>query len=369
MQLVSQIQLLTGIGYSVSLIVLGNKHDLLNQINLPAERVLILGRSCQNHLNRKGILLGFSSAFNVYRFLKQSRTIKLIAILPMSHWVGRLTVIIGRLTFFGIHLANYHKSQQFKANPPDTFAKKLFHRFNSVLAWNSDKANLFISQSVLNDISRSQFVRRPVIVYNFVNEKKVDESDAREYLQHQGRVFRKLIVIPGRVHPVKGQVFFLEAVKSLLTPQQLKEEEILIVMTGGGPDESAVSDKCIQMDIEGHVLVTGFIEHALLLSFIKLADLVLIPSLFEGLGNVAIEALMLRKPVVSSDAGGLTEIVKDSRCGPTFQAGNPEDLRNTMNRYFENDLQFNMEAGYLWYKAHFTEEIHLERLQRFIEKL
>lgn len=287
----------------------------------------------------------------------------------MAHWVGRWTVFIGRFFFFGIRLCNYHKSQQFKANPPDKLVKKLFHRFSSVLAWFTDKANLFISQSVLNDISYNQFVRRPVILYNFVIETQPDEQAALQYLQQQGMGFRKLLVIPGRVHPVKGQVFFLEATASLFTSQRMEEEDILLVLAGGGPDEMKVREKCFELGISKHVLVTGFIEHTLLLALVKLADLIIIPSCFEGLGNVAIEALMLRKPVISSDAGGLTEIVKDSGCGVTFRAGNTPDLLHTMQRYLANELQFDTQAGFNWYMAHFTSQVHIERLNRFIEKL
>ncbi len=369
LQLIRQLELLEEGGFTISLIVLGDELVLMSRIKLPEERRLFLREPHQNHLNVKGIFYGPVSAYAVFRFLRKNSTTKLVAILPMGHWVGRWTVFIGRIFLNDIRLANYHKSQQFKANPPDTFGKKLFHRFGSILSWYTDRANLFISQSVLNDISRNQFVRRPVIVYNFVLEVEPDESLATRYLRQHGLAYKRLIVIPGRVHPVKGQLFFLEATQTLLTPERLQNEGILILLVGGGPDEQAIQEKCAERGIEKYVHVTGFVKQSVLLAMVKLADLVIIPSLFEGLGNVAIEALMLRRPVIASDAGGLTEIVKDAHCGFTFKAGDSESLQDIMHRYLNNELHFDTQAGYTWYRAHFTAQIHIDRLQRFIEKL
>jgi len=369
LQLTAQLRLLLGMGYSPLLIVMGNQLELLKQVHLPPDKILVLGQPSHNHLNAIGIYQAFGSAFRVFLFLRKYKTSKLVAILPMAHWVGRWSVFFGRVFFFNIRLCTYHQSQQFKASPSDSFVKKVFHRVNSVLAWYADKASLFISQSALNDISQNQFVRRPIIIYNFVTEGIADEEVAKYYLRQRSIVYKKMFIIPGRIHPAKGQVFFLEAVKNILTPQRTADEGILIVLAGSGPDEEIVLKMIRDYGLIDYTLITGFIENKLLLSLIKLADLVIIPSMFEGLGNVAIEALMLRKQVLTSDAGGLTEIVKASRCGVTFPAGDASGLRTSLANYLDGKLRFDTQAGYKWYKSHFTPQIHIERFARFIEEL
>jgi FkbM family methyltransferase len=58
------------------------------------------------------------------------------------------------------------------------------------------------------------------------------------------------------------------------------------------------------------------------------ADIVLVCSRKEAFGRVALEAMLLGKPVVASNAGGLPEIVCDGSTGFLYEAGNPEDLAN-----------------------------------------
>lgn len=148
----------------------------------------------------------------------------------------------------------------------------------------------------------------------------------------------------------------------------MEESKILLIMAGGGTEEEAIVKLTEKMGIADHVVITGFVENNLLLSFMKLADLVIIPSLFEGLGNVAIEGIMLKKKVLASDAGGLREILGDCNCGKLFQAGNAVDLQSKFIDAMEGNLTFNSEAGYAWYKEKFTPQTHIQNLIRVLKK-
>lgn len=368
LQLIKQLKLLKDNGYDAHLIVLGDQLDLIKEVDLDSNHILLLKVSSGNFLNQSGVLKSLQASLSILKFLRSRKINVVIGVLPLAHWVSRLTVIIGRFLFYRIKLFQYHKSEQFRANPKNTTAKRIYHGVNSMLAWFCDYGSIFISRAVFEDISKAQFVRRPEIVYNFVEGKNIDELYAREYLKIRNKSFKTLLLIPGRLHPVKGQLFFLNANRSYLTPARMEESKILLIMAGGGTEEEAIVKLTEKMGIADHVVITGFVENNLLLSFMKLADLVIIPSLFEGLGNVAIEGIMLKKKVLASDAGGLREILGDCNCGKLFQAGNAVDLQSKFIDAMEGNLTFNSEAGYAWYKEKFTPQTHIQNLIRVLKK-
>lgn len=369
LQLIKQFRLLKDNGYDAHLIVLGDQLDLIKEVDIDNRHILLLKVSNSNFLNQSGVLKSLLASLSILKFLRSRKINVVIGVLPLAHWVSRLTVIIGRVVFYRIKLFQYHKSEQFRANPKNTTAKRIYHRLNSMLAWFCDYGSIFISRAVFEDISKAQFVRRPEIVYNFVEEKSIDERYAREYLQTRNKSFKTLLLIPGRLHPVKGQLFFLEANRSYLTPARMDESKILLIMAGGGAEEDSIMKLTKKMGIADHVVITGFVENNLLLSFMKLADLVIIPSLFEGLGNVAIEGIMLKKKILASDAGGLREILGDCNCGKLFRAGNAVDLQQKFIEAMEGRLLFDTDAGYAWYKMKFTPEIHIQNLIRVLKSV
>lgn len=368
LQLIKQFRLLKDNGYDAHLIVLGDQLDLIREVDLDNRHILLLKVSNSNFLGRSGVFKSLQASLSILKFLRSRKINVVIGVLPLAHWVSRLTVIIGRAVFYRIKLFQYHKSEQFRANPINTTAKRIYHNVNSMLAWFCDYGSIFISRAVFEDISKAQFVRRPEIVYNFVEEKSIDERFAREYLQSRNKSFKTLLLIPGRLHPVKGQLFFLEANRSYLT-SRMREDEIILVLAGGGAEENAILKLTTEMGIADRVIITGFVENNLLLSFMKLADLVIIPSLFEGLGNVAIEGIMLKKKILASDAGGLREILGDCNCGKLFRAGNAVDLQQKFIAAKEGRLLFNTDAGYAWYKEKFTPQIHIRNLIRVLKSV
>ncbi len=369
LQLIKQTKLLKDNGYDPHLIVLGDQLDLIEEVDLDKSHILLLGISAGNHLNQLGVFRSFFASWSILRYLRSKKIKIVIGVLPFAHWVSRLTTITGWFVFYKIYLFQYHKSEQFRANPINTTAKKIYHKCNSVLAWLCDYGSIFISRAVFQDISKKQFVRRPEVVYNFIEEKNIDELKAREYLQGRNKPFKTLLLIPGRLHPVKGQQFFLNATKAWLTPSRMEKDEILLVMTGGGLEEEKIRSLIAELGISKHIVITGFVENNLVLSFMKLADLVIIPSLYEGLGNVAIEAIMLKKKILSSDAGGLKEILADCNSGMLFQTGNAMDLQRKFIEAMDGRSAFDPESGYTLYREKFTPQIHIRNFIHVLQSV
>lgn len=119
------------------------------------------------------------------------------------------------------------------------------------------------------------------------------------------------IVVPGRLVPEKGHVDFIQALTLVKRP-------VSVVFAGGGPLHDT-------LQLAGpHIRITGPLEHSEMLRQIASADIVVIPSRFEGFGLAALEAMSLSKPVVATTAGGLPEVVSDT--GLLVPPSNPAAL-------------------------------------------
>lgn len=118
-----------------------------------------------------------------------------------------------------------------------------------------------------------------------------------------------LVGIVARLHPVKGHLFFLEAAREVL----LQRPDVRFLVIGDGPLRPVLEDLAEQLGIAGQVIFTGFVEDVP--SVMADLNLLAISSLWEGFGLTAVEAMALGVPVVSSEAGGLPEVIRHGETG------------------------------------------------------
>ena len=80
-----------------------------------------------------------------------------------------------------------------------------------------------------------------------------------------------------------------------------------------------------------------FLDRDELLRVYPALDLVALPSFYDGLPNVALEAAALGIALLTSDAGGLADLVTDGRTGVRFPAGDLNGCRHALDRAVRMD--------------------------------
>lgn len=113
----------------------------------------------------------------------------------------------------------------------------------------------------------------------------------------------------GRLSEEKGQALAIDALSSLAT----KWPRLVLLLAGDGPSEMNLRSKAEKFGISGRIRFLGFRPDAAQL--LRAADLVVMPSLSEGLPLVAVEALATARTVVATRVGGTPEVIADGETG------------------------------------------------------
>ena len=150
----------------------------------------------------------------------------------------------------------------------------------------------------------------------------------------------------------KGLIYLLKALKML--PENIS----LTIVDDGPPKKLTASKQITDLGLENRIEFTGKVGHDTLVSLYSKKTILVTPSLFEGFGLPAVEAMACNTPVVSTDAGALKEVVHEL-CGITVPPRNPESIKNAVLKLIKDKkLQKKMgREGRTWVENNFSWEI------------
>lgn len=198
------------------------------------------------------------------------------------------------------------------------------------------------AQFVLTD---SEFTRRDILRLFRVREEKVVAihlgippqfrvlpKAARQKFRALKGLTRRYVLFAGNPKPHKGIPTLMRAFVRIAP---LFPDLDLVFVGGASPQNSAVRELAHAYGIEGRVKELGQISEEELISCYNCAEILVMPSLYEGFGLPALEAMACGAAVVVSDAASLPEIVGDAAL--TFQAGNPDSLAESMDSLLRNE--------------------------------
>ncbi len=146
---------------------------------------------------------------------------------------------------------------------------------------------------------------------------------------------RPRIVSVGRLVPWKHVDGLIDAVAMLPT--------LPLAVVGDGPERVALEARA-QEKLDARVTFTGALSHADTLAVMRMSDIFILNSSYEGLSHVLIEALMLGMAVIATGAGGNTELIRDDENGLVVPPRDPDALVRALER-FANDAALRVRLG------------------------
>lgn len=130
------------------------------------------------------------------------------------------------------------------------------------------------------------------------------------------------LVCVGRLCEQKGQLLLLEAAR-LLAAQALEFE---LVLAGDGEMRAEIETLIARYGLQAQVRITGWISSEQVRAEILAARALVLPSFAEGLPVVIMEAMALRRPVLTTYVAGIPELVRAGENGWLFAAGAVDEL-------------------------------------------
>ena len=196
-------------------------------------------------------------------------------------------------------------------------SKLLIHRAKGFLAVSVFATEYFKSLSI-----------KPGKIYHFGYFRNVEKTDfVKTYTTIQQLIF------VGQLIERKGIFTLLESIKNI---SEINANFHLRI-TGNGILKKQIEQYIQAHKLENFVTLIGTVNSGNITQYIQKADLLVLPSVFDGWGMV--EALQSHIPVLISDQCGAKELIQDEQNGLIFEAQNVESLTIQLVKF----LQFSSE--------------------------
>jgi glycosyltransferase involved in cell wall biosynthesis len=182
---------------------------------------------------------------------------------------------------------------------------------------------LAVAESSANDTSKSFKIPRDRfrVVYNGIDTDLFHTNGSTPKRPNS-------LIVVGGYSPIKGLTHLLKAMTLLK-----KEVDLKLTIIGGPPDGKYSSGLVKDYGLQDSVTFTGRISHDELVKHYGASQVAVVPSLYEGFGFPAGEAMACGLPVVSSSAGALPEVVgTDGEAGLLVPPADADSMARALRR-------------------------------------
>jgi glycogen(starch) synthase len=220
-----------------------------------------------------------------------------------------------------IHATEHGRHQGWVDKPPQS-------HIHSVERWMARRADQVIVCSYymrghvadIFDIDE----RRVAVIPNGVDPSELRPTGDLQALRGEfARPHERLVLLVGRLVYEKGFQLALEALPSVIE----RVGDVRFLVAGSGTHEAELKAQAELLGLGEHGTFLGWIGDDVLHSLYRIADLCVVPSIYEPFGLVALEAMASGCPCIVADTGGLREVVPGGeRVGLRFDGGDAEHL-------------------------------------------
>jgi len=161
--------------------------------------------------------------------------------------------------------------------------------------------------------------------------RSVDIDTSRKRAEFSVAADDILVGMVGRLEPVKGPQYLIEAAKLVLD----KVPHIKFMIVGDGSLRASLETRCNQLGISDRVVFTNWRED--IPQLLSILDVLVLPSLNEAVGRILLEAGAVGVPAVATYVGGVPEVVRDFETGLLVPPRSPEDLAKAIVTLAEDE--------------------------------
>jgi glycogen(starch) synthase len=232
-----------------------------------------------------------------------------------------------------IHATEFGRHQGWVDKPPQSHIHGIEH-------WMANRAEQVIACSAymrdhISDVYGIEEERIAVIPNGIdpADLQPADEEEMRRLRLRFAQPHQQLVLLVGRLVYEKGFQVALEAM-----PRVIDElENVRFLVAGSGTHEQELREQAAALGLDEHGTFLGWIGDDVLHTLYRIADLVVVPSIYEPFGLVALEAMASGCPCLVADTGGLREVVPHEEVGLRFRSRDPQSLADFAIRVLSDE--------------------------------
>lgn len=175
--------------------------------------------------------------------------------------------------------------------------------------------------------------------FNFSEFEKVNIVD-KDKFKDQLNVNKDKYIFGflGRLIAVKGADLLIKSFANIAS----KNDDAMLMIVGDGEERSKLEELVKQLNIEDKVYFAGYQKNVY--DYMNIFDCFILPSIREGLPIAVLEAMAMKKPVISTPVAGLAKLIKNKQNGIMLTKRTEDELTESMTMLYEN-RQLGVEIG------------------------
>lgn len=313
---------LTQLGHEVHVVTAGNgghpAYEVINGVHV--HRVTPLNSQDDNFLSW---IAGLNLAMS-FKGEKIADDIKFDIVHAHDWLVGTSAITLKEVLSIPL-LSTIHATEHGRNNGIHTDMQRFIHEKELQLITESDQVIVcsnYMREELLTNFHLSD--KKMTIIPNGIEQDdvKVDPNEIYPFIKN-----RKYIFSVGRIVKEKGFETIIEAAEAA------KESgmDIYFVIAGKGPMLERYRKMVTEKQLDHYVAFIGYVSDEQRNSLLVNSEIAVFPSLYEPFGIVALEAMILAKPTIVSETGGLKGIVLHRQTGLLMVPGDADSLLNNID--------------------------------------
>lgn len=251
-------------------------------------------------LPAKNNLMILKQSENIIKYVRKHQIDLIHAHLP---WAGFVSRLVHRKTGIPVIYSEHNMQNRYH------FATKYLNK----ITYNWQNMALGVSQDVSDSIQKNIHPKIPVkTLLNGVNTESFQRNES------EGKQLRKQLNIPqdaiviGNVAVFRFQKRLMEwlQVMKIITD---KNHNVYGLLVGAGPLENEIKDQVSKLGLQDKILLPGLQTNVK--PYFNAMDIFMMSSSFEGLPIALLEAMSMECAIVTTDAGGIKEVIRHEQDG------------------------------------------------------
>jgi len=246
-----------------------------------------------------------------------------------------------RANFIGVFLKRKAKKpilttihSDYKLDFKDNFYKRIVYTAINSLALKKFDYYIAISDTFKEMLINRGFNGNKIfVVYNGIDlDGEMNYVTRKEFLSRYNISEEDKIIVGiiARLDLVKDHETFIKAAKIVIE----QREDVLFLIAGTGNEEKRLKSLVEEMGLENQIFFLGFVKDQY--SFFNAIDINVLTSVSESFPYVILEGARLKKTIISTEVGGINQLIKNGHNGWLINVGDREALANKIVFFAEN---------------------------------